>query len=276
MRFALVLLTVLPSLAHADVVVLKDGERVEGIVEERGAEVDVRLHFGTITFEKSEIERVEKSSTPLGAFEARRGALGARDIEGRYRLGLEAEKQGLDGFARDLYREVLDLSTDHRAARAALGYRRHDNTWMTEDEYMTGQGYVRHGGVWITREAALAAENAELERRRAEAELIARRADAARLDRLEADVAAARAEAAAARASAGDDAAIGYPVWVPYWTGTRWDHRRSAPAAGVQLSLSGSGGRIQLGVGASAPTVQRAPSLPRAAQPPVVARGAGR
>lgn len=264
---AMALVSAVPVAARADVVVLKDGERVEGIVAERGGQVEVRLDFGTISFDRSEIDRVEKSSTPLGTVEARHAALPPRDVEGRYRLALEAEKAGLDAFARGLYREVIELSADHKGARAALGYRRQDGAWMTEDEYMTSQGYVRHSSGWITRDAALALEKAESDRRLAEAEAAVRRAEAARLNLLEAEVAAARADAAAARAEASDrvDASAAFPLWAPYWTGTRWDHRHAGGSVGLSVGLGGRGVGVGLGVSGGLP--QR-PSLPRGASRP--------
>jgi len=248
---AVLLATLGSSPAWADVVILKDGERVEGIVEERGAEVVVRLDFGSITFERSEIARVERGDTPLGAFEQRRAVLGPRDAAGRYRLGLEAEKQGLDALARALYREVLELSVDHKGARAALGYRRHEGAWLTEDEYMLGQGYVRQGGAWITREAAAALAQAEEARRAREAEQQARLASEARIQRLEAEVAAARQEAATASARAAEREVPLVPAWIPYWTGERWAHK---PGAGVRVTLGGAAGGVNVQLGAGATT----------------------
>jgi hypothetical protein len=261
---SVLLVAVCASPAWADVVVLKDGERVEGIVEERGAEVVVRLDFGSITFERSEIARVEKGQTALGDFEQRRAALAPRDAEGRYRLGLEAEKQGLDALARALYREVLELSADHKGARAALGYRRHEGAWLTEDEYMLGQGYVRQGGAWITREAAAALVQAEEVRRAREAEQQARLASEARIQRLEAEVAAARQEAATASARAAEREVPLVSAWVPYWTGERWAHK---PSAGVRVTLGGAAGgvNVQLGAGATGGAARPASSAaPRA------------
>ncbi len=275
----LALLAWAPALAHADVVVLKDGERVEGIVAERGPEVEVRLDFGTITFQKAEIERIERGGTALSELEAKRAALAPREVEGRYRLALEAEKQGLDALARVLHREVIELSVDHKGARAALGYRRHEGAWMTEDEYMTGQGYTRYRGAWVTREAAFALEKAESDQRIAELEARRRADETSRIQRLEADVAAARAEAAAAaaRASAAESEASGAGygwgayggVWAPYWNGTRWDHKQSTPPAGwgVGINVTGKSGNVRFHGGASQPQPQASPRPWSKAQP---------
>jgi hypothetical protein len=184
-----------PTALLADVLVLKDGERIEGVVEERGDEVVVRLDYGDVGFARSEVLRIERRASPLSLFEARAAGLAPRDVNGRYRLGLEAERAGLVGVARRLFLEVVALEPGHRGARAALGQRLHAGRWRTEDEVKEAEGFVKRGDRWLTPEAA-AALDAEA-RRRAEAEQ--RAEDARRIGALEARVARAEADARAAR-----------------------------------------------------------------------------
>lgn len=184
-----------PSALRADVVVLKDGERIEGVVEERGDEVVVRLDYGDVGFARSEVVRIERRASPLSRFEARAAALAPRDVNGRYRLGLEAERAGLTSLARRLFAEVVAIEPDHRGARAALGQRLHAGRWRTEDEVKEAEGFVKRGDRWITPDAA-AALDAEARR---EAEAAQRVEDARKLAALEARVARAEADARAAR-----------------------------------------------------------------------------
>lgn len=255
--------------AAGDVVSLNDGERVEGIVTERGDEVDVRLDFGTITFAKSEIKSIERSASPLTVLESRAAKLSERDVEGRYRLALEAEKAGFDAFGRALHRQVIALSSDHKGARAALGYRKHDNAWLTEDDYMTQQGYVRMGSGWVTREAAANIERLEAERLSLLEDARRRDADEQRIRALEAEVAAVRRETAEQGAQGGE------PLWVPYWNGSAYQRRAVGARLGYGISISGSGGglrgQIQLGSGrprvpgvVAAPVVPAVPAAPQA------------
>lgn len=230
--------------AYADFVTLKDGERIEGVVTEEGDQVVVRLDFGTITIEKAEVSSIEKAPSLLGDFEARRAKIGSRDVDGLYRLGLEAEKSGLSAQARGLFREVIELSPDHKGARAALGYRQHEGQWMTEEEFMTSRGYVRYNGHWVTADAAQALEAAEIAKRQARA---AERAaeDQQRLARLEREVADARATAEAARAEASEavTATYGLSPWyfVPVYGANGFEVQK-VRVSGNSFSVQGQAG----------------------------------
>jgi len=253
-----------PLSAGADVVSLKDGEKVEGIVTERGDEVDVRLDFGTITFAKSEVVSIERASNPLIVLEARELKLAERDVEGRYRLGLEAEKAGYDAYARALFRKVLAANGEHKGARAALGYRKHDSVWLTEDEYMAQQGYVRMGSAWVSREAAANIERMEAERRAILDE--ARRKDAGdqRIAKLEAELAAVKREVEAKESEESQGG-----IWVPYWNGQGYARRRTAPSAGVTITGTGKGVRGQVQLGGAVPARGAASVRPVAPAPKV-------
>lgn len=167
----LLLLVVLP--AHADVVVLKNGSTIEGIATESGDWVVIKLDFGTVKLARSEVARIVKAESPLQELQRRRKELKDGDAEARYELAGWADQQELYTSARNLHREVVELSPDHEGARRALGYRKHDGKWLTEEEYYVAGGYVKYDGRWVPREVAAAleseAERARLERLRAEA-----------------------------------------------------------------------------------------------------------
>lgn len=204
--------------ARADFVVLADGERIEGVVTERGDEVIVQLDFGTLSIAKADVASIERAPSALSALEAKRSKLAAGDVEGLYRLALEAEKSGLSARSRGLFREVLDAAPEHKGARAALGYRKHEGRWLTEDDFMRSRGYVQHGGQWVTADAAAALERAELERRAQAVEERRQDDQRERIARLEREVAEARIAAARAErgAALSDDLSYAYvPVWGP-------------------------------------------------------------
>ena len=56
MRIAVLALLLAPATAFADVVVLEDGQRFEGVVTERGDTVQVRMAFGTVGFERAAVK----------------------------------------------------------------------------------------------------------------------------------------------------------------------------------------------------------------------------
>jgi hypothetical protein len=170
-----------PAAALADVVVLSDGQEIRGVVTESGDDVTVRLDFGSVSFSRSEIAEIRRESTPLTELEQRRAKLDANDAAGRLTLARWAEQNGLSESARDLYREVVSLRPDDAAARQALGYRKHEGRWMTEEEHLAATGHVRYGGTWVTKEESERLEKEASERRA--------KLDQERIARLETEVA---------------------------------------------------------------------------------------
>lgn len=193
---ALTLLVATPALA--DEVVLKDGQRIEGVAREVGDEIEVQLDFGTVSFAKSEVASVKRGATRIAELSERRAALRSGDVEGLYRLGVWAERHELHSQSRAIWREVIDASPDHMAARQALGFRKHEGRWLTEDEYMTAQGLVRFEGKWMKPEAVAQLQAAA----KARAEQAEKRREQERIASLERQVAEAKAESERARRAA--------------------------------------------------------------------------
>jgi hypothetical protein len=188
--------------ARADEVVLRNGARFEGQVRESGDSVVVIMDFGSITFRKMDVARIERGTSSLTEFDAKLAELKGDDLEGKYRLALWARQRELGHRARKLFEEILVRNPDHEGARAALGYRKFDGRWMTEDEIKIAQGYVIFRGEWIRRDIADSIQQAEARRA----------AEAARWDEMERlRLRAEEAEAAAARA--GEEAARAYAEW---------------------------------------------------------------
>jgi hypothetical protein len=242
--------------AWADVVVLKGGERIEGVVREDGDEVSVRLDFGTLTLDRAEVASIERAASPLSRIEEKRAALAPGDAEGLYRLGLEAERAGLSSQARGLFREVLRLAPDHRGARAALGYRQHEGKWLSEEEFMISRGYVFHRGQWITREALASIERAEAQQKRAAERARDAQADRDKIAQLERDVAAAKKEARAAREQAERSRTVTYPTYLPLYGDGSWQVQPGGP---ISVVVGGPGASVAIG---------NPPPPPPASQPP--------
>ena len=168
--------------ARADVVVLSDGETVEGVVTEVGDEVRVQLDFGVVSFPKSEVKTIRRSQTALHQFLAREAALRRGQVDEALALARWAKGQGLETQARGLYRQVLAERPDNEEARLALGYRQHEGRWLDEDAYLQATGHVKRDGRWMRPEEAAALRAEERERREArrqrDAELARRQAEA--------------------------------------------------------------------------------------------------
>ena len=211
---ALGALCALATPAWADVVVLRDGRRVEGAVSRDGNELVVQGRLGAVRFPIDDVREVEESEDLWDRLRHLRLELGQGTADERYRFGVFCRENGFDDDAQEAFLSVLRLDLDHAGARAALGYVRHEGQWITVADRNRLLGLVEHRGEWMTpeeragrvaeaREAAQAARRereeavlAERERRRAEREAEQEAERERRLARIKAyDEALARARA---------------------------------------------------------------------------------
>ena len=156
------LLVLLPGLLGADSVYLKSGGRFSGrILEQTPERVVVDFGDGKISLAMSDVEHIEKGTSPLDEFEAKAKTLAPEDVNGWRNLALWASSRGLAAQSRAAYTRVLALAPDDREAREALGYVQVDGRWLTEEESYRARGYVKYDGEWMTAaEAQLAQSDA--------------------------------------------------------------------------------------------------------------------
>jgi hypothetical protein len=214
---AFVVLLSVAAAARADDVYLKTGGRLSGVVvSQNAASVEIEVGAGRVTLPRSVIERVVLGESALSVYQARARVLAANDAAGWLELADFARRADLTGQAKDAYQRVLALQPDNPVARAALGYRRLGDQWLSHDEAMQTQGYVLFEGDWVTsvqRDLLLAERDAQ---RREEADAARNRAAIAEAEARarEAEARARTAEAEAQRAE--DDrgrAMVGAGVW---------------------------------------------------------------
>lgn len=229
-----------PGLARADKVHLTGGAVLEGKVSQVGDKVLVEVEAGTLSIDARSVLRIERATSSVETFLARRAALSDGDIAGRMALADYCRAHEMLTRERELLREVIAIQPDHAQARARLGYVRGDHGWLTRDEQRAAQGLVKHGGVWLSpeqasrvREAELERQKAELERQKAEAELQAKRAELnaerERADRL------ARERAAAEAAMP----VYGYPYYAYPGRGPVYPAPRPVPGVPPNYAING-------------------------------------
>ena len=154
--------------ALADVLVLKDGRRIEGIVlEETAAKVKIQTGLGLLEFKRSEIETIERKKTKRQQFDERYEA--AETGEDFHEVGLWAESKRLRKQAKKAMTRAIEVDPDHVKARTWLGFVRYKDEWMTpeerearmvadEESEMLERGFVKYEERWVTPE-----EKAKLE-----------------------------------------------------------------------------------------------------------------
>lgn len=148
--------------ARADVVVLKDGRRIEGdVVRDTAQTVVVKTAFGELSFDRAEVESIERGLTRKQEFEQREQA--AATADDFYALGLWAKSAKLSREARRCMERATELDRGHAKAHEYLGHVLYKGTWMTPEERdrrtrddhtseMQAKGLVEHAGEWVTPE----------------------------------------------------------------------------------------------------------------------------
>jgi len=125
------------GVAGADTLHLKNGRRFEGrVVRETAKTVDFEIRgIGKQTFNRKDIEKIEKGSSIFDEYDRKKAAIPADDPAALFELGKWCLENGLRKEARRTFRAVIKVSPDHEDARAALGYMRAEGRWLTRKDY---------------------------------------------------------------------------------------------------------------------------------------------
>ena len=173
----------IPRVARADIVHLKNGRAMEGmILEESPEQVLLQLPFGEIGFPRASVLRIDRGTSTFEEYLDLRLELQRQDGTASEWLELArwAEQEGLDHSAREatLVAARLDPGLPGLVpAMTALGYEYEENlaVWLPHDEMMRRRGYVLSNGRWLSPSQAVAFKRAqeaavagELERQRQE------------------------------------------------------------------------------------------------------------
>lgn len=159
--------------ARADLVVLKDGRRIEGkVLEDSATKVRVRTSLGELEFPRSEVVSIEKGKTKREEYEERRAA--ARTADEFCELGLWCEKKHMRSEAKGCMERAIELDPDHAGAHGWLGHVSYRGEWMTPEERerrmqadrereMLERGLVKYGDQWVTPEERVKLEQGLVE-----------------------------------------------------------------------------------------------------------------
>lgn len=161
------LLLLFAGSARADILLLKNGGRVEGVVTERGDFYVVENVAGTAELKKNQVAARVKAPYVTQQYEKRLAAIPPHDVKARFDLALWCRSHGLRERARKNLEVVVRLDPDHARARALLGYVHRFGKWMTKEEArrarLTAAGLVERDGKWMTAAARAIRERARRE-----------------------------------------------------------------------------------------------------------------
>lgn len=236
-------LTLLAAAASADVLHLKTGGRLEGVlVRESASSLTIDVGMGQLSVPRSTVLRIERKESALAEYRARLASIQKGDVGACADLARFAGENGLRNESRLMWARVVSLEPGNVEAHLALGHVLLGGNYVDEAEANRAQGLVHFDGRWMT-----PLEQASLLREREQRLDDDRRATEARRVAREEEDRERRAEARAERDRAAAAYTSGLPVWgyggVP-WVGYgggyggRYDGGHGGGCVGASCSVS--------------------------------------
>lgn len=151
----------LPS-ARADIVVMRDGRRIEGkIVREDATELEIRMRIGSVTVQRADVVDIVRQKTKDELYEEQLEA--AESADDFFALGNWCVENRMRRRSERAWERAIELDPQHAGAHTALGHVEHEGEWMTPEERdarieaareaeMRERGLVQHEGRWVTEE----------------------------------------------------------------------------------------------------------------------------
>ena len=205
----LVALTLLAGVSSADVLHLRTGGHLEGVlVGETASSVTIDVGMGRLSVPRDSVLRIERRDSALSQYRTRLAAIVPGDVGSLVELARFAGNNSLRTEARFTWTRVLSVEPGNVEAHLALGHVLVGGIYMDEEEANQARGLILFDGRWMT-----PAEQAYLLREREQRADDDRRASEVRRAARAEEDRERRAEAAAERARAAAANAIGYPVW---------------------------------------------------------------
>ena len=155
-----------PSSLLGDVVILRDGRKLEGkIIEETKDYIVLEMKFGTQKFSRSEVKEIEKKETPTEIFKEKYEETDKNDVDALLDLAEWCKENKLFAEMKKVYTRVLRVDPDNKVAHSALGHVEYKGKWYSKKEIervkemeMRDKGLVKYKGKWVTREEKEAME----------------------------------------------------------------------------------------------------------------------
>ncbi len=155
--------------AAADVLELKDGRLVEGIVVRSGDVYVVHSRFGVAEIPADRVKARHEARDLDAQIQEHVAALDPDDMANRALLAKWLVGVGREEEGKAMAEAVLEEDPENAVAHGVLGHIRHHGVWCTPEEAKRAEGLEKHGDAWYTpaewantkaeeREKAVAAE----------------------------------------------------------------------------------------------------------------------
>ncbi len=144
------LLACLTTPASADILELKDGRLVEGVVLKDGETYFVTDRYGAVEVPAGDVKEHIKGKSVDAMVREHVAKLKGDDAAGHLALAQWLHRIGRKEEAKELGAAVLDLDPENEAAHKLFGHVRHRGAWVTPEDAKRAEGYELHGGKWYT------------------------------------------------------------------------------------------------------------------------------
>lgn len=148
----------------ADVIHLKDGRKIEGVIVKQDSKtVTIKTRFGQVEFAMSEVEEIEKKKTKEQLYEEMVDKTNPKDAGQMMVLVKWCYDNNLSSKAKKHLKQIISLDPNHEEARKLLGYVKYKGRWITgkekeklekeaERQKKIDAGFVEYNGEWIPKE----------------------------------------------------------------------------------------------------------------------------
>gem|GEM_PF-3408060 len=152
------------SYLSADVIHLKDGRKVEGvIVTKDGDKVSIKTKFGIVEFPMTDVLKIEEKKTVDQLYKEKLANANPRDTGELMELAEWCSENKLISKAKKHLKQIISLDTNHEVAREKLGYVKYEGKWVTkrtldklkreaEIAAKKDAGLVEYKGEWLPKE----------------------------------------------------------------------------------------------------------------------------
>jgi hypothetical protein len=127
-------LLVLGTAARADQLTLTDGRTFTGEVATEGTTVSIKMPYGTMSFDKNMVLKIEASETPQAKLDKKLVAITDDNPDALFAVAQWAIQNNLSKQAQEIYARILKIDPDHGATRKELEQIKVDGQWRTFDQ----------------------------------------------------------------------------------------------------------------------------------------------
>lgn len=113
-----------------------------------------------VTIRADELKNQRRASDAEVEYVKRRAAV-ADTVESQWELAEWCRQNRFLTNRETHLKRIIEISPDHKEARTALGYRRFNDKWMTQEEIQKSRGYKRYKGGWRTEQQIESLKKAE-------------------------------------------------------------------------------------------------------------------